>query len=130
MSRFYRMLLRPSRVSHVFSPCEIRVSLENILLILLRNPHVDRQDPVDPADPAGSPRLADIRSTAIREAGADHIALVLRKRPVAGDVIAEAELSAQPAAKPAPNEPPRRSIIGRRRSVWRRLRLHTRAEDL
>jgi hypothetical protein len=79
------------------------VSVEKILLILLRNPHVDRHDPVDPADPASSPGLADIGSTAIREACADDIALVLRRRPVAGDVIAEAELSAQPkAAKPAP----------------------------
>jgi hypothetical protein len=36
---------------------------------------------------------------AIREAGADAIALVLRGRLVEGDVIAEAGLSAQPKAK-------------------------------
>jgi hypothetical protein len=41
--------------------------------------------------------------TAIREAGADSIAPVLQGRLVAGDVIAEAGLSAQPkAAKPGP----------------------------
>jgi hypothetical protein len=41
--------------------------------------------------------------TAIREAGADNIALVLQGQLIAGDVIAEAGLSAQPkAAKPAP----------------------------
>ena len=41
--------------------------------------------------------------TAIREAGADSIAPVLEGRLVAGDVIAEAGLSAQPkAAKPGP----------------------------
>jgi hypothetical protein len=39
--------------------------------------------------------------TAIREAGADNLALVLQGHLVAGDVIAEAGLSAQPkAAKP------------------------------
>jgi hypothetical protein len=41
--------------------------------------------------------------TAIREAGADNIALVLQGRLTAGDVIAEAGLFARPgAAKPAP----------------------------
>jgi hypothetical protein len=44
----------PSRVSHGCSPCVIRVSVKNILLILLRNPHVDRYDPVDPAHPAAA----------------------------------------------------------------------------
>jgi hypothetical protein len=34
--------------------------------------------------------------TAIRDAGADNIALLLQGRLVAGDVIAEAGLSAQP----------------------------------
>lgn len=44
--------------------------------------------------------------TAIREAGADSIALVLQGRLVARDVIAEAGLSAQPkAAKPAQQRP-------------------------
>jgi hypothetical protein len=39
--------------------------------------------------------------TAIREAGTDNIALMLQGRLIAGDVIAEAGLSAQPkAAKP------------------------------
>jgi hypothetical protein len=41
--------------------------------------------------------------TAIRETGADNIALVLQGRLIAGDRVAEAGLSAQPrAAKPAP----------------------------
>src|SRR5215813_11488405 len=40
------------------------------------------------------------RQTAIRDAGADNIALVQQGRLVAGDVIAEAGLSAQPKAKP------------------------------
>jgi hypothetical protein len=39
--------------------------------------------------------------TAIREAGTDHIALMLQGRLIAGDMITEASLSAQPkAAKP------------------------------
>ena len=42
----------PSRVSHVCSLCEIRVRVKNILLILLRNTHVGRYDPADPAHPA------------------------------------------------------------------------------
>ena len=148
------MLLGPSRVSHARSRCQIRVSVENILLILLRNPHVDRHDPADPAHPApavarprtltasrlrvpttldatelpaitapeGKPRVglrirlpdrtvtAEIAAkslrkaqTGVREGGADYDAFVLQGRLGAGDVIAEAELSAQPkAAKPAP----------------------------
>jgi hypothetical protein len=44
--------------------------------------------------------------TAIRDVGADNIALVLQGRLVTGDVIAEAGLSAQPkAAKPGPQRP-------------------------
>jgi hypothetical protein len=40
--------------------------------------------------------------TAIRDIGADNIALVLQGRLTAGDVIAEAGLRAQPKAKPTP----------------------------
>jgi hypothetical protein len=42
----------PSRVSHACSLCEIRVSVGNILLILLRNSRVGKYDHADPADPA------------------------------------------------------------------------------
>ena len=53
---------------------------------------------------------------AIREAGADNIPLVLQGRLIGGDVVAKAGLSAQPkAAKPAPQRPVRKSIMGRRR---------------
>jgi len=43
--------------------------------------------------------------TAIRVAGADNIALVLQGRFIAGDVIAEAGLSAQPKAAKPPQAP-------------------------
>ena len=43
-------------------------------------------------------KIADL--AAIREVGADNTALVLQGRLAAGDVIAEAGLSAQPKAKP------------------------------
>jgi hypothetical protein len=44
--------------------------------------------------------------TAIRDVGADNLALVLQGRLIAGDVVAEAGLSAQPkAAKPAQQRP-------------------------
>jgi hypothetical protein len=58
--------------------------------------------------------------TAIREAGADSIALVLQGRLVAGDVIAEAGLSAQPkAAKPPPRSEAPKISHGAEASVWK-----------
>jgi hypothetical protein len=44
--------------------------------------------------------------TAIREAGADNIAVILQGHLIAGDVVAEAGLTAQPKiAKPSPQLP-------------------------
>ena len=92
--------------------------------------------------PAGKPRVrlrirlpdrtvtADIAAkslrkaqTAIREAGADSIALLLQGRLIAGDVIAEAGLSAQPkAAKPAQQRPTSGNDHGVGASVGKRRR--------
>jgi hypothetical protein len=176
------MLLGPSRVSHARSRCQIRVSVENILLILLRNPHVDRHDPVDPADPApfaarprtltashlgvpttldptevpaitapkGKPRvgprtrLPDRPVTsrsrpshyARRKQQSAKLAQITTRSCCKDGSSRVMSLQKRSSARSPRlrnrrhNEPPRRSIIGRRRSVWRRLRLHTRAEGL
>jgi hypothetical protein len=64
---------------------------------------------------------------AIREAGADNIALVLQGRFIAGDRAAKT--GRRPSRRH--DQKPPRSIMGRLRSVWRSRRLlHTRAEDL
>jgi hypothetical protein len=58
--------------------------------------------------------------TAIRETGADSIALVLQGHLVRGDVIAEAGLSAQPkAAKPPPRSEAPNISHGAEASVWK-----------
>ena len=60
---------------------------------------------------------------AIRDAGADNIVLVLQGRLIAGAVIAEAGLSAQPkAAKPAQQRPAAGNDHGVGASVGKRLR--------
>ena len=88
------------KVTPVLNADELIVSRR---LTAKRAPPCASACPIANSPPTSRPSRCEAQA-AIREAGADAIALVLRGCLVEGDVIAEAGLSAQPKAKHSNDE--------------------------